>query len=194
MAESKEAAKHEAKERPSEKKGKGGITWEHVALIFVFVAILVAAAYFTRSVLPSTHNVYGLKVVSAGDPEEAMKFALAKPSLLIELRVFDNHNATDSRNGALSLMAGTVAQAVGESGKKAAVYGKYADKDGFVPGSCSKETNFCSNPDIVVEISGCNCLRVQNGRLQILYDEASMKNQTLLYAIGGVVGGVARKT
>ena len=195
MAEAKESEKDkgekaEKKENPVVKKEGFKLSWEHIVLAAVFVLVFFGIAYYLRFQNLQVHSVYGVKVLSAGDARLALAQSLSPEKIVMEVDVYSNPQLEDNRNGLISALSADVAYAVSSGGKKVSVYGKVVDTGEYVNGSCSVETNFCANPQIVLTVDDCNCVKVQGGVISVLYDKQHLSDADLRYTLRGMFGGI----
>ncbi|OIO27699.1 hypothetical protein COX86_02240 [Candidatus Micrarchaeota archaeon CG_4_10_14_0_2_um_filter_60_11] len=166
-------------ENKTEKEAKGANT-ETMLLAGVALVFLIGAAYMAYSIMtPNEVVLNGLHIRSAGDARQGIKTVLADPVIRIE----EHTTALNStQTSGVAMMGAEVAYALASRGKMVYVY-EIVD-DGSKIG-CDENTSFCSNPQIVISGSGCDCLKV-DGRIEIEGGQAFMVNNSVI--VRGLIG------
>lgn len=173
---------------------KEGMSWNAVVMLAVFVVVAGATIYAVQNFLPKEHSVYGVKVYSAGDPLKAMKGVL-KSGNVIEQQLYSQ---ADERNSDVILFSAEIANVYASQGKAFSTYVYLVDQ-GKAFGALLNSSNIaenktcgenaCVNPDVVIKYDSCNCLKVENNKLYVLFDRAFARDNNARLRVVGIIGG-----
>lgn len=181
-----------AKENRKGKGGSGPFNPE-IALIAILAILAFAASYYYFSSQLREHDVRGLKVLSKGDPLTEMKSILAGGRVVIKSFAYPG---PDERNSYIALMTGEIAGAFSASGRNSSVFALVpeATNESERQIGCSEETNFCSGERVEIRIDACNCIKIEGGKIYILYEQEKLKQTPLRTQIRGIIGGVLKSS
>ncbi|MFH0971452.1 MAG: hypothetical protein V1835_02690 [Candidatus Micrarchaeota archaeon] len=173
-----------------QKKSAGSRSYEIGILAVLAILIFVASFYFFSSQLRE-HDVNGLRVLSRGDPYKEMSALFTGKKVIIEAYTFPGK---DDRNSYVSLLTAEIAGAFGAMNKSAAVYAYAPEEKNLTERlvGCTNQTDFCSNEKIVVQLDDCNCVKVEGGKVYVLYSIDKIKEQALRTKLRGMFGGILK--
>ncbi|MFH1751177.1 MAG: hypothetical protein ABH863_05855 [Candidatus Micrarchaeota archaeon] len=158
-----------------------------IIAVIAILAFAVSAYYFSGQL--REHDVRGLKVLSKGDPELEMRSALSG-KIIIKAYAFPGE---DIRNSYVALVTAEIAGALSSANRNSSTFAYVAEAANASERliGCTTETDFCSNEKLVVQIDPCNCLKIEDGKIYVLYDIDKLKQDALRVQLRGVFGGVA---
>ncbi len=152
---------------------KGGNQLETLILVIVGVGVFSAIVLFALSNQATEKTVNGVLVKADWNQ---VKAALNKDRLVSEARMYSGQSEL---NSALTVLMVQVADEARKAGKELWTYG-------VVPGEesvgCTEETNFCSDPDVVLLIGDCNCIYVNDGKVFVEADAETVKGEWTVHA------------
>ncbi|MFH1257669.1 MAG: hypothetical protein ABIG96_02585 [Candidatus Micrarchaeota archaeon] len=169
-------------------KKKEDKTTEYAMLAVLGILVFTASFYFFSSQLRE-HDVKGLKVLSKGDPYDEMASVFSPNRLVLKQYLYPGE---DERNSYVGLVAAEIAGAFSYFNKSLYSYGFVPDEknESMRLINCVNNTDFCSNEKVVVKLDSCNCLKIENGIVNVLYDKERLKEDALRVQLRGVFGGV----
>ena len=182
-------------EKPEGEKTKGpketasNNQWLYLGLILV-LAFAMSFLYI-RFLQPKEFNVNGLKIVSARPPGEELPALFSGDPVIFREELYEGNS---SKNSVVGAVGAEMANAFGDNKRTATLYGHVAGAPkGEEYVNCVKETRNCTQERVVIKLDPCNCLKVENGKLYVLFtQEEAMKPQTRLN-LRGLVNAVLAK-
>ena len=160
--------------------------YETAAMLLIVVIVFAASFYYFSFIQLREHKIYGITILSRSSPLEEMK-GIVRNGSLMEMRTYDG---SDSRNGYVALLSAEMAGAFSSQNKTVRIYG-IVEKTGEKI-NCRPENNGCSNPDIIVRIGSCNCMKIEGRTLYVEFDEKTIGNAETRTTISGIIGGVLK--
>ena len=173
----------------TEKKAKGmNQNYDIIVLVALFVIVLLASYFFFSKQLRE-FDVKGLKVLAKSDPAVEFKEILRNDKIIMKEYLYPNE---DERNSYVGLVAGEIAGAFSIFNRSIIAYGYVPEetdpKKQYI--NCVEKTNFCSSEKIVVQISDCNCVKLEDGIIYVLYEKERLKEDPLRVRLRGILGGI----
>ncbi len=163
--------------------------WLYVGVILVLAFAM--SFLYVKFLQPKAFDVNGLKVISARPPGEELPALLAENPLILREELFPGNN---SQNAVVGVVGAEMASVFGENQRTLGVYGHVAGAPAgqeFV--NCVQETRNCSGERIVVKLDPCNCLKVEGGKLYVLYTEEEAKKTETRLKLRGLLNAVLAK-
>src|SRR3989344_3170308 len=171
-------------------KGAGGewISTENALLALAACLVFVASFYYFLG-QPREHDVRGLRVLSTGDPYTEMKAILGEKVTAIKAVAYPGE---DERNSYLTLVTAEIASAFTATGRNASIFAYVPDAKNASEMliGCLPENGYCTSERVVVQLDGCNCMRIEGGKIYVLYDVEKIKDPRLRTQLRGVFGVV----
>ncbi|MFH1106508.1 MAG: hypothetical protein V1787_01285 [Candidatus Micrarchaeota archaeon] len=158
-------------------------------LYLLAIGALVAASAFVylRYIQLHAVQVNGLMLYSL-DPANELKAVLGTGKVILREELFEGN---DERNSVVAALGAEIAGTYSRRQRVIFIYGHVADapeNESWV--NCVGETDNCKNERIIVRLDPCNCLRIEGGRLYVLFDEKTAKDPQTRTRLSGVVNGV----
>ena len=157
----------------------------YLAAIIV-LAIAMSFAYF-RFIQPQAVQVNGLTLY-ARSPAGDLKRALGEGRLILREELFPG---SDGRNAVVGALGAEIAASYSTHNRVLSIYGHIdglPDEQAWV--NCGNDTDNCRNEKIVVRLDSCNCLKIEGGKMYVLFDEEAAKAADTRVKLGGVINGV----
>lgn len=174
----------------ADKKKESGINSEMAITAVLVVLIFLGAFYFFSSQVRE-YQVHGLKVLSKGEPYAQMSQILSPIRLAAKQVLVPGE---DNRNSFIGLVSAEIIYSLGMVGKNVSVFAYVPEETNesarFI--GCAIENNNCQSQQIVFQLDDCNCLRVQDGIIQVLYSMEKLKDKSLRVQLRGVIAGAAQ--
>ncbi|MEK6954969.1 MAG: hypothetical protein AABX01_08200 [Candidatus Micrarchaeota archaeon] len=172
-------------------KEGGLLSSENIIIALLAMLIFITSFYFFSTQLRE-HDVRGLKVLSRGDPLTEMTSILSGSKTTIKAFAYPGE---DARNSYVALLTAEIAGAFSASGRNVSTYAYVPEEVNSTQRyiGCDESTDFCSNEKIVVQLDPCNCMRISDGKIYVLYEEEKIKQPSLRTQLRGVFGGVLRQ-
>ncbi len=154
--------------KADKKEKKEGNKLETLILIIVGIGVFSTIVLFALSNQPAEKTINGVLVKADWNQ---IKAALKGDRLVSEARMYSGQSEL---NSALTVLMVQVADEARQANKESWTYG-------VVPGEesvgCTEETNFCSDPNIVLLIGDCNCIYVSDGKVFVEADTETVKGE-----------------
>ncbi len=175
---------------PNKEESKSIFTTDN-AILAVLALLIFAASFYFFSAQLREHDVRGLRVFSKTDPYEEMKAAIGDGKVIIKQYLYPGE---DERNSYVGLVSAELAGTFSAFNRSVAAFGYVPEEqnESIKLINCINTTDFCSNENIAVQLSDCNCLRIQDGKISVLYDKDKLKDPALRVQLRGVIGGVLK--
>ncbi|MFH1200703.1 MAG: hypothetical protein V1708_06580 [Candidatus Micrarchaeota archaeon] len=155
------------------------------------IIILAGASSFVyfRYIAAHATDANGLTLY-ARFPAEELRTAISTGKVIIREELFAGG---DDRNTVVGVVGAEISGAYSRNNRVTYVYGHIdgaQNEDAWV--NCLNETDYCAHERIIVRIDPCNCLRIEGGKLYVLFDEETAKNAATRTALSGIINGVLR--
>lgn len=160
------------------------VKWYLAAI--VVLAVAVSFVYF-RFIQVQAVQANGLTLY-ARDPAGDLKRALGGGKVILREELFAGN---DERNTIVGALGAEIAGAYSRHNRALAIYGHVEgapDEQAWV--NCIDETGNCSGERIVVKLDSCNCLRIEGGKMHVLFDEDFAKSAETRVRLAALVNGV----
>ncbi len=169
-------------------KEKSPLNYE-LAMFAVLAILVFLATYQYLSSQLREHDIRGVKFLSKGDPYIEMKGIFSGGHIVIKEVLYPGE---DQRNSYVGVVGAEIAGVFPLFNKTVGAYGyvpeEINESERFI--LCTKDTNFCSGEDIIVQLHECNCVKIQDGKVQILFEADKLKEDALRLQLRGIIGGV----
>ncbi len=159
-------------QHPPHKK-EGGRSKETLYVVAILVLAFAMVFTYARYLQPKEFQVNGIKIVSARPPGEVLPELVAQNPLVLREEL-DNANST--HNAVVGVVGAEIAGVFSENKRSLAVYGHVqgvADANAWV--NCVPETRNCSGETLVIALDPCNCVRIDDRKIYVLFDATTAK-------------------
>ncbi len=133
------------------------------------VAVFAAVFFALSGLLKPREQVINGVLVQAENPREAIAGALAPQALVEHIAVADENESIPGRAAAAAEIASALAVAGKNVTVQGSIRGEYCVNE-------KQERVECGAPSVLVNYSGCNCVRVESGKLYVLGTENWLLN------------------
>ncbi len=166
------------------KEKEASVKWYLAAIIVLGMAI--SFVYFRYIQLQSV-QVNGLALYARA-PADDLKKVLGGGKVILREELFAGN---DERNTVVGALGAEIAGAFSRNNRVLAIYGHVEgvpNEQAWV--NCISDTGNCTGERIVVKLDPCNCLKIDGGKMYVLFDEQAAKSVDTRIRLAGVVNGV----
>lgn len=156
-----------AKKEAGEKKGNGFLKGDKSILVAVAIGIVVFAGIFLllRGALQPTETVVNGILIQSANPRPDIAAVLAPAQIVEHIGTAGEDEHLPGRAAA----ATEIASALAVGGKNLTIQGIIAGERCV---SANRDTIPCEHPQVLVNYSTCNCIRIEDGTMKVLGTES----------------------